>query len=430
MLFLVFCVAASGKHAKLDLSRLIIVGDSLSAGVQNIGLVDYQQQTGYVAVLARQAGIYKDLLMPLVASPGMPPVIGILQAGPIPVIGVQSLANLKYDLTHPRLTPQPCPPGNPTCQPTNLSVPGFTVEQALEFRPSTDPAAPGPEQWGNIVLGSAPFVNGSPRPTMIEQAVMQNPTTTLVWLGNNDALIGSMVGIPQQITPPARFEELFGTILDQLCKKDPKSGNCTSSTSLITATIPDVTAIPFFTPVDEIAELFGVSTRTLMSKTGLQNGDFVRRSALPVIQKIVNGETSGPLEGNCPSPIYALPVAEVPCIFRAADVAFVQANINAYNDAIARQSAAHDAFVLDTHGLLETLRDKGYKIRNVRLTTSYLGGIFSADGIHPSATGYAIVANFIIDALNKEFKLKIPEASVEDVWNSDCFRAYPYACFQ
>ncbi len=437
LLFLLFCVSASAENAISRFLNIVFVGDSLTAGVQNIGLVKDQQETGYVAVLARQLGI--SLTQPLIAPPGMPPVLVVETPGLIPVLSVKSPGNLAYDVTHPQRL-------NPDKQPTNLAVPGFKVHDALTFKPTTLNVPPGPpDQWGNLVLGyPAPFLNGGPSRTMIEQAVMQKPLVAMVWLGNNDALVpalvgggkkpdGTPVGIAGAITPPADFEKDYKAILDKLCgfkaiTPDGTAGFCTSLTVVITATIPDLTTIPYFTPLNEVAQLFGVSTETLMSKTDLKTGDFVRRSALPVIQKILNGDKTASLASPCDSPIYALPVSKVPCVFSAADAAAVQTAVNAYNAAIARQSAAHHALVLDTYGFISRLHDQGYNIGSLRLTTSYLGGLFSLDGIHPSATGYAVLANFMIDKLNTLLHLDVvPEASVEAVWKSDPLRQYSVA---
>jgi len=49
--------AQSGQASPANLSRLVIVGDSLSAGVQNFSLLDSQQIHGYARVLADQAGV-------------------------------------------------------------------------------------------------------------------------------------------------------------------------------------------------------------------------------------------------------------------------------------------------------------------------------------------------------------------------------------
>ena len=54
-----------------------------------------------------------------------------------------------------------------------------------------------------------------------------------------------------------------------------------------------------------------------------------------------------------------------------------------------------------------------------RLTTDFLGGLFSLDGIHPTNTGYAIIANEFIKALNHRFHAGIPPVDVEAVLSDD-----------
>src|SRR5947209_8453702 len=50
---------------KADLSSLVVVGDSLSAGFQNGSLMDSQQPNGYASLVAAQAGV--PLPLPLIA---------------------------------------------------------------------------------------------------------------------------------------------------------------------------------------------------------------------------------------------------------------------------------------------------------------------------------------------------------------------------
>src|ERR1700744_2715624 len=107
--------AFSGLLGKADLSRLVIVGDSLSAGVQNFSLLDSQQPNGYAALIAAQARV--SLTLPLIPFPGAPNVLQLSSLGPPPVIQPA-----------PGTLP-PMPRDNPTTQPTNLSIPGITVEQ-------------------------------------------------------------------------------------------------------------------------------------------------------------------------------------------------------------------------------------------------------------------------------------------------------------
>ena len=271
------CIAQA-RHATADLSTFVVVGDSLAAGVENIGLLDAQQEAGFANLIAKQAKT--PMILPLAPFPGVPNILEVQQPGRIPGVGPVSGV-------------LPVPPRiNYLQQPTNLAVPGFTLADALGFRPDAD-APPGPLQWGNFVLGFPnPFVTGVPGGTMIEQAVALKPTTTLIWIGNNDALIGAMAAVISTPTTPLRdFEALYKAMLDQL--------SSTNST-LITVNIPDVTtSIPFFTPASEVASMFGIDPRARRTRIGIGPRDYVRRSALPVIDNILSAG-SAPLAGDAP----------------------------------------------------------------------------------------------------------------------------------
>jgi hypothetical protein len=54
-----------------------------------------------------------------------------------------------------------------------------------------------------------------------------------------------------------------------------------------------------------------------------------------------------------------------------------------------------------------------------RLTTDFLGGLFSLDGIHPTNTGYGLFADEFIHALNTNFDAGIPPANVEKIAAAD-----------
>ena len=41
-------------------------------------------------------------------------------------------------------------------------------------------------------------------------------------------------------------------------------------------------------------------------------------------------------------------------------------------------------------------------------------GVFSEDGVHPNARGYALVANTFIEAINEKFSANVPLASLAD----------------
>jgi lysophospholipase L1-like esterase len=80
----------------------------------------------------------------------------------------------------------------------------------------------------------------------------------------------------------------------------------------------------------------------------------------------------------------------------AAEVAAIQEAVAAFNVVIETHAAAQGAAVVDVNAVLQTARARGIVVGGQRLTTAFLGGLFSLDGVHPTNTGYAILANEFI----------------------------------
>jgi hypothetical protein len=386
--------AGQGYGSSANLSRLVVVGDSLSAGVQNFSLLDSQQKHGYASVIAGQAGTL--LFLPLVPYPGAPNVLQLESMGPPPVIAPA-----------PGKLP-PIPRDDPFLQPFNLSVPGITVAQALTLRPSLTPSADPVQGWATIVLGFPSLFLGL-QPTQIESAKFLHPTTIIEWLGNNDALVPALLGQLAALTPIATFTDKYRQVLDELS---------TTQATLITANIPDVTEIPFFTSAETIAYQSGLPIEMVTSMLGIGAGDYVRITAQPFLDQILTGQKPGPLPSGCPSPITEL-TSSVPCVLTAADAAAIRSDISCYNDVIAAQAAAHGALMIDAHALVDRIYTNGYKVKSQELTTDFLGGLFSLDGIHPSNTGYGVIANYFIDAMNDSLQTRIPAADIAAIADSD-----------
>ena len=106
-------------------------------------------------------------------------------------------------------------------------------------------------------------------------------------------------------------------------------------------------------------------------------------------------------------------------VLTAAEAAAISARVLEFNSVIAEQAAAHDAVLVDIHSLTDSLRDRGYVVGGQRLTTDFLGGIFSLDAVHPTNTGYAVIANEFIKALNSQAAAGIPPVNVRQVQKDD-----------
>jgi hypothetical protein len=90
--------------------------------------------------------------------------------------------------------------------------------------------------------------------------------------------------------------------------------------------------------------------------------------------------------------------------------------INTYNQIIAAESTMAGATMVDIWTVMNNLAQTGYRLRGgPTLTLNFLGGLISLDGVHPSNTGQAVIANAFIDVINQRFGVEIPKVSVEQV---------------
>ena len=74
---------------------------------------------------------------------------------------------------------------------------------------------------------------------------------------------------------------------------------------------------------------------------------------------------------------------------------------------------------MDLNALVGDLVVRGYKAGSHRITGDFLGGFFSLDGIHPTNTGYAILANEILEQMKRQLHINIPKVNVERVADQD-----------
>jgi len=359
---------------KAELRRLVVVGDSLSAGYQSGSLLDVQQVHGYASLVAAQAHV--PLPLPLIGAPGIPNVLTLVSPGPPPVI-----------------VPAPgTSPGrdNPTLQPMDLAVPGQNVQDALTTLPNFPI-----DDLTDLVLGLPGLLTGFSR-SQVEWAENLSPTTIFVWLGSNDALGVVFTGDTSTLTPVPQFQTSFAQVMTRLAATGAK---------LVVANVPDVTVIPYLTSAEKVAAEIGLPLSVIGPILGISPGDFVTPGASPMIQAILANPLLGPLPGNV--------------VLDAAEVATVRSTIDQYNSFIELQAQAHGAALVDIHSLTAHLQARGFVVHGQRLTTDFLGGLFSLDGIHPTNTGYALFANEFIHALDTNFAAGIPPANIEKVAAAD-----------
>ena len=404
---LLFVIALTGwltaqTRKGLDFSKLVVVGDSLAAGVENGSLEESRQVHGFANVIAEQAGA-PPMLLPLVLYPGAPNFLTLANPGGFPPI-IQPVDYPPLVFPDVRV--------DPTVQATDLAVPLQTTADALKRVPSTVVTSDEAQLATDIVLGFPCPLLGIPcQPlTQVQQAVALKPTTIIVDIGNND-ILGALTsgGLQSVLSSPgaflASFNSSYGSLMDQLAA---------TNATLIVANLPDVMEAPYFIPVWKLAQDANIPLLEVTRGLGLRAFDYVTLDALPAIEAILLGGAPGPLPLFC-----SATSSTTPCYVTAAQGAAVRLATVVMNAIIATQALTHRAVVVDLFSLVDNLHAHGYKVNGVTLTMDFLGGLFSLDGLHPTNTGYAIMANQFIQTMNTSFKTNIPLANVASIAMSD-----------
>jgi lysophospholipase L1-like esterase len=366
-----------------NFTTTVFLGDSLTAGFQSGALLDTAEVHGWAPLVAAQAKF--GITQALIAYPGAPSVLQLGSPGPPPVI--TQVAGTTTGRT------------NPASQVTDLAVPGALLNDIANTVPLANPAN-AEQQITQLVLGF-PGLGVGQAWSQATFAVHANPTTIFLWAGNNDALIADTAGSPGAMTSLGDFTTQYTALIKELTSK--------TSAHLVIGNIPDVTLVPYLTPaalvLAEYSAATGYPAGTLSALFGISAGDFVNPEGLGEIAAILGGTQKTPVSDAG--------------VLTAAEAATVQANVAAYNKVIAAQAAAAGATLVDINALISNLAANGQTIGGYKGTTGFLGGFFSLDGIHPSNTGYAIVANTFIDAMNAGFKSTIADVDLATVAAAD-----------
>jgi lysophospholipase L1-like esterase len=372
------------------LNNLVVVGDSLSAGFQNFSLYTSSnggQTFGFAAVIAQQAGV--KLSLPTVSYPGIPPALTLSAGQIVRAAGLGSRTN--------------------PAQATDLSVPGFTVGNALAYGYPGNPTTNTIDALSDTILGTPQdrlvcgpiptFLLGwLPLPPSVSSlippgspfivseaacAVALQPSTVIVSIGSNDVLQALTTGTAP--TTPAVFETNYQLLLETLSL---------SQANIVVANVPDITLLPFVVNSTAFQQLCGVPLP----------------AGVPYVVPNIAAATFNICTEN-------IPVTQ-------AQISAIQALVAAYDSIISSEVAALNArggsaTIVDLNSVLKSLSVNGYNLPGIHLTTAFLGGLFSLDGIHPTNTGYAILANSFITAMNGALGTKIPLANIQAVASKD-----------
>lgn len=262
---------------------------------------------------------------------------------------------------------------DPTVQSLNLAVSGADVASLLRDRADAFDVSQIDSETDLVLF---------PRTgSQMEIAEALAPLYAAVWIGNNDAL-GAVLAYDRldasQLTPIGAFTADFTEIVDRLAARGSKA---------VFGTIPDLTSIAYLlTPQDLL--------RFLGSSHGLPDGSL---TTLPAMFLVKLGLADASIFGN---PSYVLDPLEQQEIGQ---------QIAAFNGVIRSVAASRGMAVADIGAVYHFLASQPFDVAGIPITTRFLGGVFSLDGVHPSNLGQAIAAFFFIDALNRRYGAAIPQ---------------------
>jgi lysophospholipase L1-like esterase len=373
-----------------NFTTYVALGDSLTAGYVSSALTRTYQVNSYPALIYRQAtGQTTGFEQPLISDPGISGLAVCNGANPPAPCGILRLAALGVS---PTIVPTPgrgVPVNLNLPRPyNNMAVPGQTLHQLLTQTTGG---------FADVVLRQTGF-------TQLQQGLSLKPTFVTLWIGNNDALGAAVSGIAiggVTLTPVESFQADYTTVVNAIAATGAK---------MAFATIPDVTSIPYVNTVSRfivnpqtgqpVRDSAGNPIPFIGPNGPLQAGDFVLLGATTEISQGRGIPTA--LGGS------GLPLSDT-SVLSAAEVATIRDYVNNYNAIITKAASDKGAALVDINALFKGIATNGLHLGGITYTSAFLtGGLFSYDGVHPTAFGYAYIANTFIDAINAKFGGDIP----------------------
>lgn len=228
------------------------------------------------------------------------------------------------------------------------------------------------------------LVLGKDGDTALNQSLAKDPTFISFWLGNNDVLTAALTCNLDDLGPLSDFSNNFQYIVQRILEKDSVKG-------VVMANVPDVTSIPYLDDVDD--------------------PDYPEGSLKPFWLKEVAGSM-------------ALTPDDLAVIQAKGDLINLEIEETAYANGWAFVNANQIFFDIVYSG--HELKDGNGDGTGRYVSSDYLGGIFSLDGVHPSTIGQAIVANYMIEAVNDSYGENLTGVDEYQVSENDSLYRDPY----
>ncbi len=420
---LISLVILAGCEPKIDeltpttgsanFTSFVSVGNSLVAGFADGALYNSAQQTSFANLMANQFKLVGggNFVQPMVTSefgvefPGSMPRLKLGYAtscagtslGPVPDLGPREpLGPVGYQVNNL---------GIPGAKSFHLLVPGYAMLNPYYSRFATSAT--------NAVIQEIPPLN---------------PTFFALWLGNNDVLgYATSGGVADSITDLQTFGFAMGGVVQSLVGNGAKG---------IIANIPDVHSLPFFTTIpynglvlnDSLANLVNYamslfqlpftytadSNAFLVADPASEHPRYKVRQMVPgelvlltVPQDSMKCYGMGLISSLTLTP-WPIPNQFVLTKERPDEIPNIETAIAGFNQIITDLAKTNGMAVVDMNTRFKELQS-GIVWDAVEMNASFVtGGAFSLDGIHLTARGNAVAANYFIESINAQYGSTLP----------------------
>src|SRR5215218_5941117 len=361
----------------------VALGNSISAGFQSGGVNDSTQRQSFARLLATQMGTpYRYAAL---AMPGCPPPLAnfTTQArvgGGVPICSARILTSVTDVLN-------------------NVAVPDAQ---------SWDPTAVSTSASNALTT----FILGGE--TQVQRALDAQPTFVTSWFGGNDVLQAAYTGI-LVATPgvsigirstPAQFQANYDLLLKQLMDSAPGLKG-------VLIGVPKVSSLPLMTLGATItnpafAAVAQLTINTVAGKPVVINSNCVGSTSLITLPLLLRQIAAGthPAQISCLPGVDPLnPLVGNLFVHDPQEQATLNAVIDADNAYLKSKADAIGFGYWDPNPPLLAIRGTAQSLAfpNFGDATNPFGTAFSLDGVHPSAAGQRLIANFLIGVINAKY---------------------------
>ncbi len=406
----------------VDLSYVVSVGDSITAGYhmgQHDGRYGTAASENFTTYLTDQAGVsyVQTIIEEACLVTGCTDPSGLIRFNgdvqsqnlAVPGASLNDALNTKANLA-PNLLCTLGLSSDPDCSQIGITEFILGYPDGYNWSASTlywahlasngyiDPTDPA--TWPSNPFDATQWPVGK---SQIETAEQLNPSTVIIWIGNNDVLgyaTGGGEHGPTELADVTEFEANYNELVDRAKALNPSA--------TFVANIPSITSIPhFFTfeetaafvnfvsegaipllPPETIAGALGVAPDSLITLTAFSPPAGMP-SVTDILGVVLTGGTTDPLY-----PGFYLDATEIEAI---------ESTTDALNEIIKDSTKADNSVkLLDINKFFNEVVEDGVAISTEWTATSNYGDVlFDADGVHPSPFGHALIANEIIKLINK-----------------------------